>query len=130
MPTELEWNHLTRRQSPHLTPGDTLLTNICAHSDDAASESNIGALTSGTATARPVLVSRIESTPNDVVHGFTNHQTLRHARLDVKHGAGFTKQRGQHRVLFVVLSEPGDITHRRLEPFDSELVLQRDWQTM
>lgn len=91
-------------------------TDISAHADDAASEANISALTSGTATTRPILVARIHGPADDVIDGFTDHQSLGHTRLDVENSTSLSEQSHEHRVLLVILANPGHIGHTRFEP--------------
>ena len=91
-------------------------TNIGAHADDAASKADIGALTTGTATTRPILVARIHGPADNVVDGLADHQGLGHTRLDIENSAGLPEQSHEYGILVVVLANPGHIGHTRFEP--------------
>lgn len=92
-----------KNQVPH--------TDIGPHTDDASSEADHGALAARAATARPVLIARVDGAPDDVVDRLADHQRLRHAGLDVEHGARLAQESHHDGLLGVILAQPGDVAH-------------------
>lgn len=113
----LEWNHLKGILAEALKiSNEEHYTDVGTNTDYAASKTDVSALSTRTATTRPILVAGIHSPADDVIDRLAHHQTLGHTRLDVEDSTRLPEQSHKYGVLLVVLANPGYISHTRLKP--------------
>lgn len=131
---QLQLYHLWTRPLHLRLPKSHRKTSSCSLHSLTESKSRINLLTG------------IYRSPWNIVDGFTHHQALRHTRLDIEDGTCFQKQIYQYRVISIILSNPGGISHASFQSlkvlaciiwtwtednyFDSKLIFERNGETM